>query len=164
MILAAFAAIWTVLGGDAAPDALAESRAAPQNAQFAQVTIARRTVIRVSPAATVTRSAPKIRDWKERDAPKCYSASIMSQVMVNRIDSIDIMLRGGSFVRGRLKKGCNAIDFYSGFYITPSKDGRICEDRDIIHSRAGDECQIAKFKTLEPPKPKRKGRFWPWSK
>ena len=84
--------------------------------------------------------------------------------MVNRLDSIDIMLRDGRIIRGRLKKGCSALDFYSGFYVKPSKDGRICEDREFVHSRAGDECQIARFKTLEPPKPKRKIKIWPFDK
>jgi hypothetical protein len=164
MISAALAAFATVSGGIAAAEPRTDSQPPHQETTFAQSGIERRPAIRVSPAATLNTSAPKVRDWKERDAPKCYVSSTLSRVFVSKLDSIDILLRDGNIIRARLKKGCNALDFYSGFYIKPSKDGRLCQDRDFVHSRAGDECQIAKFKTLERPKPKRKGKFWPWDK
>jgi hypothetical protein len=164
MILAALAAFASVSGGTVTLEPRAESPFSRQGTDVAQSSIERRPTIRVSPAASINTTAPKVRDWKERDAPKCYVASTLSKVFVSKIDSIDILLRNGEIIRGRLKKGCNSLDFYSGFYIKPSRDGRLCEDRDFVHSRAGDECQIAKFKTLERPKPKRKGKIWPWSK
>jgi hypothetical protein len=52
----------------------------------------------------------------------------------------------------KLEKSCQAIDFYSGFYVKATKDGQVCEDRDSIHSRSGGECAIGKFKTLVPAK------------
>jgi hypothetical protein len=45
-----------------------------------------------------------------------------------------------------------AIDFFQGFYVKPSKDGRICQERDTIRSRLGAECGINRFKTLVPSK------------
>jgi hypothetical protein len=164
MITAALVAFMSVSGGTIAIKRRVDSSPAVQGTDLAQAGIERRPAIRVSPAASLNTSVPKVRDWKERDAPKCYVSSTLSKVFVSKLDSIDIVLRNGEFIRARLKKGCNSLDFYSGFYIKPTKDGRLCEDRDFVHSRAGDECQIAKFKTLERPKPKRKGKIWPWDK
>jgi hypothetical protein len=76
--------------------------------------------------------------------------------MINKMDAVDILLHGGAFIRARLEKGCASTEFYSGFYITPASDGRLCEDRDVIRSRTGGACEIKKFKSLTPPKAKRK--------
>jgi hypothetical protein len=65
-------------------------------------------------------------------------------------DSVDLILKGGQRVRARFASSCAALDYYSGFYILPTKDGRICADRDSIHTRAGGECQIARFRLLVP--------------
>ena len=64
-----------------------------------------------------------------------------------------MVMRGGRVIRARLEKGCPSIDFYSGFYLKPTKDGQLCQDRDTIHSRTGGACEIEKFRTLLPPRP-----------
>ncbi|MEQ1547886.1 MAG: hypothetical protein ABL918_04470 [Chakrabartia sp.] len=127
----------------------------PANAtsQFAQVTITRRSVIRVTPALSAPiRRLPPANLWKEKDAPDCIPTSALAGLMISKPDSIDLLLHSGQLVRAKLEKGCPSIDFYSGFYMKPTKDGRICEDRDTIHSRTGGACEIDKFKTLTPPK------------
>jgi hypothetical protein len=63
-----------------------------------------------------------------------------------------LILRGGTRLRARLEKSCSSIDFYQGFYVKPSKDGQICQDRDLIRSRVGGECQIEDFRLLVPAK------------
>ena len=72
----------------------------------------------------------------------------LAGALVSSPDSIDLLLRGGVRVRAKLQKSCPSIDFYSGFYVKATKDGRICEDRDMIHARTGGECQIENFRTL----------------
>lgn len=121
---------------------------------YAQVIIERRTFIRITPHHERARTRETFRDWKEKSAPKCLTMSTLGGISISRPDSIDLVLRGGQLVRARLEKGCPSIDFYSGFYLQPTRDGRLCEDRDTIHSRTGGACVIDKFHTLVPPKGK----------
>lgn len=122
--------------------------------ELAQVVIERRTFIRITPHHERARTRETFRDWKEKKAPKCIAMSMVGGISISRPDSIDLVLRGNQFIRARLEKGCPSIDFYSGFYLKPTKDGRLCEDRDTIHSRTGGACLIDKFHTLVPPKRK----------
>jgi len=118
---------------------------------IAQVQIQRSTIVRVPPAAPPSRPAPVIK-WKEKGAPNCIKWSSMAAAMVSSPTTIDLVVRGGTRYRVKLEKSCQAIDFYSGFYVKATKDGRVCEDRDSIHSRSGGECLIDKYKTLVPAK------------
>jgi hypothetical protein len=108
--------------------------------------------VRVTPVNMSRPALLSIRDWKEKDAPKCIMLNALAGMAVNQRDSIDMVMRGGKVYRAKLKKGCAAIDYYSGLYVNPSSDGRLCEDRDKIFSRTGGMCQVAKFKSLAPPK------------
>jgi len=117
----------------------------------AQVQIQRSTIVRVPPAAPPSRPAPVIK-WKEKGAPNCIEWSSMAAAMVSSPTTIDLVVRGGTRYRVKLEKSCQAIDFYSGFYVKATTDGRVCEDRDSIHSRSGGECLIDKYKTLVPAK------------
>ena len=70
--------------------------------------------------------------WKEKKAPKCIAMrNIMGMQAVQR-DSIDLITRQKQRLRAQLNRGCRALDFYAGFYMQGSKDGRLCEDRDQI--------------------------------
>ncbi len=126
----------------------------PDDPELAQVVIERRTFIRITPHHERARTRETFRDWKEKKAPKCIAMGMVGGISISRPDSIDLVLRGNQFIRARLEKGCPSIDFYSGFYLKPTKDGRLCEDRDTIHSRTGGACMIDKFHTLVPPKRK----------
>jgi len=117
----------------------------------AQVQIQRSSIVRVPPAAPPSRLAPAVK-WKEKGAPNCIKWSSMAAAMVSSPTTIDLVVRGGTRYRVKLEKSCQAIDFYSGFYVKATKDGRVCEDRDSIHSRSGGECLIDKYKTLVPAK------------
>ena len=116
---------------------------------LAQIQIEQRTIIRVRPVTTAP--AQTIR-WDEKKGPKCVERGSLAGALVSSPDSIDLLLRGGFRVRAKLQKSCPSIDFYSGFYVKPTKDGRICEDRDLIHSRTGGQCEIDNFKMLVPGK------------
>ncbi len=121
--------------------------------QVAQVQIEQTTIVRIRPAMATAPavSIPPMR-WQEKKGPNCIQVNAIGGALVSAPDSIDIVLRGGSRLRAKLEKSCTAIDFYQGFYVKPSRDGRICEDRDTIRSRMGAECEIDKFKTLVPAK------------
>jgi hypothetical protein len=115
-------------------------------AQYAQLIIRERVIVRV-PARPVP-VAPTRPRWKEKRGPHCIPmANVRGAAVVER-DSVDLILKGGQRVRARFESSCPALDYYSGFYIMPSADAQICADRDSIHTRAGGECQITRFRKL----------------
>jgi hypothetical protein len=135
------------------PAAAAQGAVESGQVQMAQMVIERRTVIRITPHPDRARVQLSFRDWREKSAPKCFAVSSLTGILISRPDSIDMVMRGGRVIRARLEKGCPSIDFYSGFYLKPTKDGQLCQDRDTIHSRTGGACEIEKFRTLLPPRP-----------
>ncbi len=116
---------------------------------FAQMTIQQRIIIRVParpPVEPVTRPV----EWKEAKGPRCLSMSTLSGAAITQRDSVDLFVRGGARYRAQLDDECPALDYYSGFYLSPTKDGQICSGRDSIRTRAGGECGIDRFRTLVP--------------
>ena len=116
---------------------------------LAQVQIEQRAVVRIRPVPARAVPAPRMR-WDEKKGPKCVSMNLLAGALVSSPSSIDLYIKGGLRLRAKLRKSCPSIDFYSGFYVRPNKDGLICQDRDTIHSRTGGACQIDDFKSLVP--------------
>jgi hypothetical protein len=116
--------------------------------EFAQVMIRQTVVIRVP---TAPPPPPRIR-WREKKTLKCVPVSDLGGYAISQPDSIDLIVKGGSRYRAKLEDGCPSIAFYSGFYIRPPVDGRICVGRDQFHSRSGGQCGIDKLRTLIPEK------------
>ena len=137
--------------GLAAAAAIAASAGAG-TVDFAQLTVRQRIVVRV-PALPVTSPngvKPRALHWKETKGPKCLPMNALAGASVTRADAVDLVLRGGARIRAQLADECPALDYYSGFYITPTSDGRVCADRDMIHDRSGSMCEIERFRTLVP--------------
>jgi len=147
----------------AAPESLvAISAPTPeQTSSFWQVVIEQQLIIRVpaqrsqlnnfaaGPSASKRASELPV-VWKEKKAPKCVAMrNILGMQAVQR-DSIDIITRQKQRLRAQLNRGCRALDFYAGFYMQGSKDGKLCEDRDEIHARTGAKCEIDKFRLMVP--------------
>ncbi len=135
-------------GRKAAPVAIGQSR-------IAQVRIQQHVVIRVPRPDTVRRvSAPAAPlppiAWVEKDSDKCVKIQNLAGATITRPDSVDLFLSGGKRVRARLGNECPALDFYTGFYVKPTKDGMVCAKRDVFRSRSGGECRIKAFRTLVP--------------
>lgn len=147
----------------AAPEPLVAVAAptAEQTSSFWQVVIEQQLIIRVparrSPINNFSAGpAPSGQGgelpivWKEKKAPKCVAMrNIMGMQAVQR-DSIDLITRQRQRLRAQLNRGCRALDFYAGFYMQGSKDGKLCEDRDQIHARTGAKCEIDKFRLMVP--------------
>ena len=147
----------------AAPDPLVaiSTPTVDQASSFWQMVIEQQLIIRVparrSSLTNFSASpgpAPRTRDvpitWKEKKAPKCVAMrNIMGMQAVQR-DSIDLITRQRQRLRAQLNRGCRALDFYAGFYMQGSKDGKLCEDRDQIHARTGAKCEIDKFRLMVP--------------
>jgi len=122
--------------------------------EIAQVRIQQYIVIRVPsvPANRVNlppKPIPPV-EWEEKSADKCIPANELAPIAFTRPDSVDLTLIGGKRLRAKLDEECAALDFYSGFYIKPQKDGKICAARDSIRSRSGAACRIKAFRQLVP--------------
>lgn len=129
-------------------------------APFWQVIIEEQIIIRVPAKRTplTNFTAPpapraRLRDdqpvvWKEKKAPKCIAMRDIRGMQAVQRDSIDLITRQSQRLRAQLNRGCQALDFYAGFYMKGNKDGRLCEDRDEIHARSGARCEIDKFRLL----------------
>ena len=130
-------------GGNAVPSA-------HEPIQFAQMSIRRQIIIRVPVRSRkVAPDAPKV-EWKESGGPDCVEAKSIASAALLGQNSVDLLLRDSRRLRAKLENSCPALDYYYGFYISPSADGRICADRDVIRSRMGGECEIDSFKRLRP--------------
>ena len=95
------------------------------------------------------RLAPPAIDWQERKGPKCVPLAEIRAAMLSGAEQVDFMLTDRRRVRAQLSEGCEALDFYGGFYLK-TEDDRICADRDFVHSRMGGRCEIDRFRSLEP--------------
>jgi len=122
----------------------------------AQLTITRSFVIRIPGwrRAPPANAAPGTQ-FKEHKGPRCIDAAAIGGAAISAPDSVDFTLKGGQRVRAKLEDECPALDYYSGFYVVPPPDGKICSDRDSIHTRSGAECGVDRFRALTPIEPAR---------
>lgn len=123
-----------------------------------QVRIERRIILRISPARpplpsrrdlsaeTQAVERPRTR-LVERRAGDCVESARIRGVS-DRGDHLLMMLTDRTMMTARLEKGCSPRDFYRGFYVERSDDGKICVKRDRIMSRSGAKCQIDRFGSL----------------
>ena len=142
-----------ILAGAAAlmASALAGAEAQPNPPERPSVSIRQQFIIRVQrgPRPPVPRGAAPI-IWQERSGPRCVAASRIAGATLLGQNSVDLILRDSSRIRARLEQRCPALDYYYGFYVNATEDGRICADRDVIRSRVGGECRIDQFRVLTP--------------
>lgn len=128
----------------------------PRPAQ--QVRIERRVILRISPVRPagsssqhLTAEVPQLERPRnrlvERKAGNCIESARIGGVS-DRGDRLLILMRDRSMMTARLEKGCSPRDFYRGFYVERSDDGKICVNRDRIMSRSGAKCEIDRFHQL----------------
>ncbi|HWI85090.1 MAG TPA: hypothetical protein VNT42_02035 [Sphingomonas sp.] len=112
--------------------------------ELAQLTFRSRVVVRVQ---TSSLSLPVVQ-LREKKGPRCIAIEEILAAGVLARSSVDIVMRGGFRMRARFSASCPGLDYYSGFYLVPSTDGRICAGRDLFRDRAGGECAIERFRKL----------------
>lgn len=105
------------------------------------------------PRVTVTTTTIILRTSRppamvEKKADDCVKVEKLAGFTVNRFDSVDLLLKDGSQLRARLGARCPALGFYSGFYVKPNPDKKICAGRDAFRSRNGRSCGIESFAKL----------------
>jgi hypothetical protein len=145
------AALASLLAGAAAPPPPPAS-VTVTGTVYAQTTIIRVPARRSSRYRTAKNAAPPPAPprFKEKRGPRCIDAAAIGGAAVSTPDSVDFILKGGQRVRAHLESECPALDYYSGFYVRPPQDGRICADRDSVHTRSGGDCQVDRFRLLTP--------------
>lgn len=120
-----------------------------------QVRIERRIILRVSPARAPIRQtltaqgfAPQQRlRLVEKRFGDCVDANRIAGV-ADRGDRLLVYLRDRQLLTARLEKGCSPRDFYQGFYMERSDDGKLCVERDRLMSRTGAKCQVKRLRRL----------------
>jgi hypothetical protein len=121
-----------------------------------QVRIEQRMTIRINPrpapvtpdmfAGIPTRSiGPR---FTERKMGKCLRVSRIAGVQTSGRQRLILFMRDQRIVSAELERACSARDFYSGFYLSRSDDGKMCVDRDTLLSRSGANCKITRLRQL----------------
>ena len=127
------------------PQAPVASVRTTDSVELAQLSFRSRVVVRVQTSSLSVVPAAALR---EKKGPRCVQIEDILAAGVLARTSVDLVLRGGYRMRARFAASCPGLDYYSGFYLVPSADGKICADRDAIRDRAGGECAIDKFRKL----------------
>lgn len=122
-----------------------------------QVQIEQRMTIRIipqpSPRVNVLTALPDgevERHLVEKKMSKCVPVSGIAGVQVSGPSDLILFLRDRRMVNAALERSCRARDFYSGFYLQRSVDGKLCVDRDTLLSRSGANCKLTRFRQLVP--------------
>lgn len=121
-----------------------------------QIRIQQRVIIRISPQRPATGNSLFANlptqslntRYEERKMEKCIPVSSIAGVQTGSGNQLLLFLRDRRIVRINLEKACRARDFYSGFYVEESKDGKMCVSRDKLQSRTGANCEVARMRQL----------------
>lgn len=121
-----------------------------------QVRIEQRVIIRIAPPS------PKVRERTLADASRpaeevrlapgkeqrCVRMNDIKGVQPMRDNRLLLFMSGRELMSAQLERSCSSQDFYSGFYVERSEDGRLCVRREQLQSRAGAQCEIAQINRL----------------
>lgn len=126
------------------------------SATAGQVRIEQRVVVRITPQPSAPRpdllnDLPARRTstrFEEGGKAKCVPLQNIAWVETGSGNRLVLILRNRQMISVALEKSCRARDFYSGFYVEKSKDGRICVDRDRLQSRTGASCEVEGMREL----------------
>jgi hypothetical protein len=121
-----------------------------------QVRIEQRVVVRIAPASPAARQslmaelpqravAPR---FEEARKEKCVPLEGIAGVQTGSGNRLVLILHDRRMISVNLDKSCRARDFYSGFYVEKNKDGRLCVNRDELHSRTGMRCEVESMRQL----------------
>ena len=101
-------------------------------------------IIRIAPSAQTQRP----QRIQQVPSGACVPIDSIAGVRPAEGNTLLLFMRDNRVLRAELNRQCNAQDFYPGFYLERSEDGRLCQSRDWLQSRAGANCQITSFNRL----------------
>jgi len=119
-----------------------------------QVRIEQRLTVRIAPRSISRElladlpAAPLATRFRERKVGKCLSVKGIAGVQIGADDRLLLFMRDRRLIGASLEKACSARDFYSGFYVDRGGDGKLCVDRDMLHSRSGSTCTVSRLREL----------------
>ena len=105
-----------------------------------QISLERIIIVRI-PRFEVQSEAVRSKGNRELKSVDCIAADTVKGVKPTQIDTLDLLTTKGHY-RAVMPQGCDARQFYSGFYMEKPRDGRLCTNRDELHSRSGMTCEI----------------------
>ncbi|MBV7260360.1 hypothetical protein [Erythrobacter crassostreae] len=121
-----------------------------------QVRIQRRVILRIAPARNRNRNSLVAQlprqglntQYEERKMDKCVPVGGIAGVQTGSGNRLLFFMRDARIISANLEKACRARDFYSGFYVEKSDDGKLCIDRDKLQSRSGAKCEVERMRQL----------------
>lgn len=122
-----------------------------------QVRVTQRVVIRITAhrqEATENLSAelPRgpLRTHLEEHKMKggCVPVGDIAAVDPGPENRLILYMRDRTMISAALDKECSARQFYSGFYVERTSDGKLCVKRDKLQSRAGASCEVKRLSRL----------------
>lgn len=122
-----------------------------------QIRIEQRMTIRIAPRAPMRMlpdtpvSMPGERpdhEFEERKMGDCVPVRGIAGVQPERGNRLLFFMRDRRMVSAQLDRSCRAKDFYSGFYLSSSSDGKLCVKRDQLLARSGMSCRLTGLREL----------------
>lgn len=121
-----------------------------------QVRIEQRVIIRIAPRGRTVPSdlfltgptRTSVPRTRLRKIGKCVTASAVATVRAGGGDQLLLYMRDERVISATLESACSARAFYSGFYVSPSADGKICVDRETLQSRSGTNCKLRQLREV----------------
>jgi hypothetical protein len=119
-----------------------------------QVRIEQRVIIRIAPSSpqrmeqSLAQLNGRSERFEEERLGECIPINMIGGVAPQE-NRLLLFMRDRRILSARLERACNPEDFYAGFYIE-RRDGRLCERRDRLQSRAGASCRITRLNRLVP--------------
>lgn len=85
---------------------------------------------------------------EERRMGDCVPIEAIARVQPGPENRLIFYMRDRTLVSAALARECSARQFYSGFYVERSDDGKLCVKRDMLQSRAGASCAVSRLRQL----------------
>jgi hypothetical protein len=148
-LLVAGPAVATGPGAPApAPEAPPSWEKASAMAQHLTIHVPRMTI--TTSTTIITRAPVRPPAYREKKGDDCVKLKKVIGYSVSTANSVDLVMDDGDRVRAKLGSDCPALGFYSGFYLKPNPDGKMCVRRDVLRGRSGTACSIDEFAKLIP--------------
>jgi hypothetical protein len=119
-----------------------------------QVRIEQRVIIRIAPSSpqrmeqSLAQLNRRSQRFEEERLGECVPINMIAGV-ASQEKRLLLFMRDRRILSAQLERACNPEDFYAGFYIE-RQDGRLCERRDRLQSRAGASCRVTRLNRLVP--------------
>ena len=122
-----------------------------------QVRVTQRVTIRITAhrqearetlSAEFPTAGPLRTHLEERKMGDCVAIGDIAAVDPGPENRLILYMRDRTLVSAALDRECSAREFYSGFYVERTDDGKLCIKRDRLQSRAGASCEVKRLSRL----------------